>query len=214
MIHPRSALGRALPLALLALLSACQSEKVGEFFNPPQEVQAHSEFRVSGLPALAYPNLVSSASVEGGQARVDGNGPGYMDLQFFPITSADALDSTDAAWARQSQYRAPDLSGIDFSTQFAFLVAHPELSGYAAMTSGQYATFFSTLKVAYLDDRVVVHLDASRLGNINPITALGSPWAGKLYTLERRGRTQLEVKLYENRYRFTLVPDTAPPMAP
>ncbi|MBS9727010.1 hypothetical protein, partial [Stutzerimonas stutzeri] len=57
---------------------------------------------------------------------------------------------------------------------------------------------------------VVVHLDASRLGDISPMALLGSPWAGKLYTLERRGRKQLEVKLYDNRYQFTLVPEVVP----
>ena len=68
MIHTRSAPGRPLPLVLVALLAACQSEKAGEFFNPPQEIQARSEFRLNGRPMLAHRNLTSSAAVEDGQA--------------------------------------------------------------------------------------------------------------------------------------------------
>ncbi|SNT82788.1 hypothetical protein [Stenotrophomonas sp. CC120222-04] len=216
MTRIRTLLQRALPLALLPLLAACQNEQVSEFFNPPQDVQASSEFRMSTPPGLVHNNLLSSASVKDGQARVDAGGPGYLDIRFFPITDADALNSVGPDWpsSRQSRDSAPDLSGVDFSSHFVFLVAHPELTGYAAMSSGQYATFFSSVKVAYLDDRVVMHLDASRLGDISPMVLLGSPWAGKLYTLERRGRKQLEVKLYENRYQFTLVPEVVPEVAP
>jgi hypothetical protein len=216
MTRIRTLLQRALPLALLPLLAACQNEQVSEFFNPPQDVQDSSEFRMSSPPGLVHNNLLSSASVEDGQARVDAGGPGYLDIRFFPITHADALDTMDPRWpsSRQSRDNAPNLAGVDFSSHFVFLVAHPELTGYAAMSSSQYATFFSSVKVAYLDDRVVVHLDASRLGDISPMALLGSPWAGKLYTLERRGRKQLEVKLYENRYQFTLVPEVVPAVAP
>lgn len=212
MTRIRILLQRAVPLALLPLLAACQNEQVAEFFNPPQDVQASSEFRMSTPPGLVHNNLLSSAAVKDGQARVDSGGPGYLDIRFFPITHADALDTMDPHWpsARHSRDSEPYLGNVDFSSHFVFLVAHPELTGNAAMSSGQYATFFSSVKVAYLDDRVVVHLDASRLGDISPMVLLGSPWAGKLYTLERRGRKQLEVKLYDNRYRFTLVPEIVP----
>ncbi|PTA69977.1 MULTISPECIES: hypothetical protein [unclassified Stenotrophomonas] len=201
---------RALPFALLPLLAACQNEQVSAFFNPPQDVQASGEFRMSTPPGLVHNNLLSSAAVNDGQARVDSGGPGYLDIRFFPITHANALDAMGAKWPSSQRDNEPDLGNVDFSSHFVFLVAHPELTGYAAMRSGQYATFFSSVKVAYLDDRVVVHLDASRLGDISPMALLGSPWAGKLYTLERRGRKQLEVKLYDNRYQFTLVPEVVP----
>ncbi|MHC1651768.1 hypothetical protein ACODUL_00490 [Stenotrophomonas maltophilia] len=215
MTRIRTLLQRAVSLVLLPLLAACQSEQVGEFFNPPQDVQASSEFRMSTPPGLVHNNLLSSASVKDGQARVDSGGPGYLDIRFFPITHADALDTMDPHWpsARRSRDSEPDLGNVDFSSHFVFLVAHPELTGYAAMSSGQHATFFSSVKVAYLDDRVVVHLEASRLGDISPMVLLGSPWAGKLYTLERRGRKQLEVKLYDNRYQFSLVPEVVPEVA-
>ncbi|WP_295569797.1 hypothetical protein [uncultured Stenotrophomonas sp.] len=215
MTRIRTLLQRAVSLVALPLLAACQSEQVGEFFNPPQDVQASSEFRMSTPPGLVHDNLLSSASVKDGQARVDSGGPGYLDIRFFPITHADALDTMDPHWpsARHSRDSELDLGNVDFSSHFVFLVAHPELTGYAAMSSGQYATFFSSVKVAYLDDRVVVHLEASRLGDISPMVLLGSPWAGKLYTLERRGRKQLEVKLYDNRYQFSLVPEVVPEVA-
>lgn len=215
MTRIRTLLQRAVSLVALPLLAACQSEQVGEFFNPPQDVQASSEFRMSTPPGLVHDNLLSSASMKDGQARVDSGGPGYLDIRFFPITHADALDTMDPHWpsARHSRDSEPDLGNVDFSSHFVFLVAHPELTGYAAMSSGQYATFFSSVKVAYLDDRVVVHLEASRLGDISPMVLLGSPWAGKLYTLERRGRKQLEVKLYDNRYQFSLVPEVVPEVA-
>lgn len=215
MTRIRTLLQRAVSLVLLPLLAACQSEQAGEFFNPPQDVQASGEFRMSTPPGLVHNNLLSSASVKDGQARVDSGGPGYLDIRFFPITHADALYTMDPHWpsARRSRDSEPDLGNVDFSSHFVFLVAHPELTGYAAMSSGQYATFFSSVKVAYLDDRVVVHLEASRLGDINPMVLLGSPWAGKLYTLERRGRKQLEVKLYDNRYQFSLVPEVVPEVA-
>jgi len=132
---------------------------------------------------------------------------GLQRIEFFPITRADAFDRFSAPGLSRRAEAEVDLSGIDFDKQFAFLVAHPSSSSYGAVTSGQYAKYFSKVLPSYEKDRVVLRIDASRLGDIDPMTAMTGKWEGSVYAVERRGRDKLEVRLYDDSYVYSLAAD-------
>lgn len=192
----------------LLLLSGCDQEGNFSVTGKAAELEASSKFRVSTRPMLSSRQVVStllggSGFAPEGQSRL----PGYSDIEFFPIAGADAVESLNALSSPRRDDAPIDLSGIDFGKNFAFLVAHPSSSSYGAMTSGQYATFFSKVLPSYEKDKVVLRIDASRLGDIDPMTALSGNWEGSIYTVERRGRDKLEVRLYDESYVYSLAPE-------
>lgn len=189
---------RVMPLLLaaLVLLAACSPKP------EPQKIDAISDFEVSHRPA---PDTRQRMQVILATGFGTSDTPMYSDVTFFPVIHADAFDSTDAHPALRRNDVEPDLSGIDFDSQFGFLVAHPNVRGsYGAMMSGQYATYFSSVRVSYPEDRVVIHLSASRLGGLDSVTALTARWEGSIYPIERRDRGQVEVRIDEHTYLYSL----------
>ncbi|WP_303749895.1 hypothetical protein [Stenotrophomonas pigmentata] len=194
----------------LLLLSGCDQEGNLSLTGKAAELEASSKFQVSTRPMLSRAQAVSTLlQGTGFAAQGQASLPGYSDIEFFPIASADAVEAL-RAYPRGRGNDAPiDLSGIDFDKSFAFLVAHPSSSSYGAITSGQHATFFSSVLPSYEKDKVVLRIDASRLGEIDPMTALGGNWEGSIYAVERRGRDKLEVRLYDESYVYSLAADAA-----
>lgn len=189
---------RSMPLLLAAivLLVACVTEPA------PQEAHAISEFDVRRRPAPDARRQVEAILATG---LGSSDTPFYSDITFFPVIHADAFDYGDAHSTLRRNDIEPDLSGVDFSSQFGFLVAHPSVSGsYSAMMSGQYAAYFSSVHVSYPEDWVVIHLSASRLGGLDHVTALTARWKGSIYPIERRGRSQVEVRIDEHAYLYSL----------
>ena len=205
----RSLLGFvAAGLFSLLLLSGCDQEGNPSFGGKAAELEATSKFRVSMRPMLSNTQAVSTL-LGGAGLGLEGQSrlPGYSDIEFFPIAGADAVESLAAFSGGRRDDVPIDLSGIDFGKHFAFLVAHPSSNSYAAMSSGQYAKFFSKVLPSYENDKVVLRIDASRLGDIDPMTAMGGSWEGSIYTVERRGRDKLEVRLYDESYVYSLAPE-------
>lgn len=189
---------RSMPLLLaaLALLVACSP------MPEPQKIDAISDFEMSHRPAPDARQQIQAILATGlGGSET----PMYSDVTFFPVIHADAFATTDTHPALRRDDVEPDLSGIDFDSQFGFLVAHPNARGsYGAMMNGQYATYFSSVRVSYTEDRVVIHLSASRLGGLDAMTALTARWEGSIYPIERRGRSQVEVRIDEHTYLYSL----------
>lgn len=194
---PRSII-RLMPLLFVAstFLASCAPEP------QPQEVHAVSEFDVGSRPAPSVRDEMQVVLATGtGGADV----PIYSDIAFFPVVHANALGQGDTRPSARRDDIEPDLSGIDFDSQFGFLVAHPNASrSYSAVMSGQYAKYFSNVRVSYPEDRVVIHLSSRRLGDLDPITALRARWEGSVYQIERRGRDQVEVQIDELAYVYSL----------
>ena len=183
-------------LAALVLFPACSPEPRS------QEVQAISEFDVGHRPAS---NIRQQLEVVLATGSGGSNSPVYSDIAFFPVVRADAFDLGDLPAALRRHDVQPDVSGIDFDSHFGFLVAHPNASkSYGAMMSGQHATYFSSVRVSYPEDRVLIHLTGSRLGGLDPMTALTARWEGSIYPMERRGRSKVEVRIDENTYMYSL----------
>lgn len=192
----------------LMLLVGCDQEGNFSVTGKAAELEAASKFQVSIRPMLSRTQALSTLlqgsgfGIEGKVAR-----PGYSDIEFFPIARTDEIEMM-RAYPRGRGDDAPiDLSGIDFNKDFAFLVAHPSSSSYGAITSGQHATYFSTVSPSYEKDKVVLRIDASRLGDIDAMTAMSGNWEGSIYRVERRGREKLEVRLYDESYVYSLVAD-------
>lgn len=184
----------ALLLIGLFLVAACAPKS--------QELQAVSEFEVGHRPAPSAKAQLEVILATGTGGSVT---PVYSDVAFFPVTRADAFDSSQLPPAVRHHDTEPDLSGIDFDSQFAFLVAHPRSnSSYSALKSGQSAMYFSSAEVSYPEDRVLIHLSAGRLGDLDPMTALTARWGGRIYPVERRGRNQVEVRIDEHSYMYSL----------
>lgn len=187
---------RLMPLlfAALVLFPACSPE--------PQEVHAITEFDVGYRPSA---NIQQQVEVLLATGSGSSNSPVYSDIAFFPVIRADAFDLGELPAALRRGDVEPDLSGIDFDSHFGFLVAHPNATkSYGAMMSGQRATYFSSVRVSYPEDRVLIHLSGSRLGGLDPMTALTARWEGSVYPIERRGRTDVEVRIDENAYMYSL----------
>lgn len=196
--------GKTWPLAAavlaMALVPGCEGTREPE----PQEVAAVSDFEIGHRPALGAADVARAILATSGMAHPDAM-PVYSDIEFFPVLHADALEAMSGPRQLRRRDIEPEFSAIDFDRQFAFLVAHPNASGsYRAMSSGQYATYFSSVRVSYPDDRVRVHLSGSRLGGLDPITAMAARWEGKIYPIDRRGRELLEVRLDDNVYTYAL----------
>lgn len=200
-------------LACAATMSACDGAREPE----PEEVAAISEFDVGQRPAPGGAEVVRVILATGGLAE-PGSAPMYADIAFFPIVAPEVPGRSYGPRGLRSRDVEPDLSEIDFDRQFAFLVAHPNArTSMRAMSSGQYATYFSSVRVSYPDDRILVHLSGSRLGGLDPVTALSARWEGSIYPIERRGRDLLEVRLDDNVYTYALagtVQDAPDPDAP
>ena len=194
----------------LLLLTGCDQEGNLSFTGEAAELEASSKFRVSMRPMLSSTQAVS-ALLLGSGLGVEGHAvlPGYSDIEFFPIAGTDAVEAMRAFPLNRSQDAPIDLSGIDLNKNFAFLVAHPSSSSYGAMSSGQHATYFSKVLPSYEKDKVVLRIDASRLGNIDAMTAISGGWEGSIYAVERRGRDKLEVRLYDESYVYSLAADSA-----
>lgn len=192
----RMAIRQALLLLIVLSAAACTQQP------RLHEVDAISEFDISHRPIQSARQHVEAilATGTGGSDT-----PMYSDIAFFPVVRPDAFDSTDLPPALRRNEVEPDVSAIDFDHQFGFLVAHPNASkSYRALTSGQHATYFSSVSVSYPEDRVLIHLKASRLGDLDPMTALTARWAGSIYPIDRRGRSQVEVRLDEHSYMYSL----------
>jgi len=192
----------------LSLLSGCDQEGNLSLSGKAEALQAASTFDASTRPMLSGTQAISTL-LQGTGLGVEGQAslPAYSDIEFFPITRADAFDAFSAPGLSRRAEAEVDLSGIDFDKQFAFLVAHPSSSSYGAVTSGQYAKYFSKVLPSYEKDRVVLRIDASRLGDIDPMTAMTGKWEGSVYAVERRGRDKLEVRLYDDSYVYSLAAD-------
>ena len=206
----RSFLGLIVASIFSLLLAGCDQEGNLSLTGKASELEASSKFQVSTRPMLSSTQALSTL-LQGTGFAAEGQAslPGYSDIEFFPIASADAVEAMRAYPAGRRDEAPIDLSGIDFSKSFAFLVAHPSSSSYGAITSGQHATFFSSVLPSYEKDKVVLRIDASRLGEIDPMTALGGNWEGSIYAVERRGRDKLEVRLYDESYVYSLAADAA-----
>ncbi|MEN5206758.1 hypothetical protein ABE493_01355 [Stenotrophomonas terrae] len=210
----RSLLGFvAAGLFSLLLLSGCDQEGNLSVTGKAAELEASSKFHVSSRPVLNSRQMLSALLGGSGFGMEGESRPGYSDIEFFPIADADAVASLSALSRPGRNIASIDLSGIDFSKNFAFLVAHPSSSSYGAMTSGQHATYFSKVLPSYEADKVVLRIDASRLGDIDPITAMSGNWEGSIYTVERRGRDKLEVRLYDESYAYSLAPKASDDVA-
>lgn len=183
-------------LAALVLFPACSPE--------PRSLEVHaiSGFDLGHRPA---PNIRQQLEVVMATGSGASNHPVYSDIAFFPVVRADAFDRGDLPSALRHRDREPDLSGIDFDSHFGFLVAHPNASkSYGAVMSGQHATYFSSVRVSYPEDRVLIHLSGSRLGGLDHMTALTARWEGSIYPIEHRGRSKVEVRIDENTYMYSL----------
>ena len=194
----------------LLLLVGCDQEGNVSLTGKAAELEATSKFRVSMRPMLSSAQAMSNL-LQGTGLGVEGQAelPGYSDIEFFPIASADAMEAMGASRFGRRDAVPIVLSGIDFDKNFAFLVAHPSSSSSGAMSSGQYATYFSKVLPSYEKDKVVLRIDASRLGNIDAMTAISGGWEGSIYAVERRGRDKLEVRLYDESYVYSLAADSA-----
>ncbi|QCO67542.1 hypothetical protein E5843_06730 [Luteimonas yindakuii] len=171
----------------------------------PEELEPHSSFEVGYRPSMNTAHAVANR-LQGSGLGLEGiQVPGYADLEFFPITRPDMFEESPAMQRLRRSEQPPDLADIDFDTQFAFLVAHPGGNSYANLRSGQMAQFFSDVAVSYTDEAVVLHLEASRLGTLDPVAAMSGGWAGDIYAVPRRDRGQVEVHLDDQVYRYSLI---------
>lgn len=197
-------------LSAVLLLGGCDQEGNPSLSGKAAELQAASTFDVSTRPMLSSTQAVSTL-LEGTGLGLEGQAslPGYSDIEFFPITRADAFDTTSPFQLSRRADTQIDLSGIDFGKHFAFLVAHPSSSSYGAVTSGQYAKYFSKVLPSYEKDKVVLRIDASRMGEIDALTAMTGKWEGSVYAVERKGRDKLEVRLYDESYVYSLASDAS-----
>ncbi|MFC4727240.1 hypothetical protein [Coralloluteibacterium thermophilus] len=196
-------------IALLALAAAALIGCNGyEPVEPPTELEPHSRFKVGHRPSMNSTHAVANV-LQGSGLHLEGvQVPGYADLEFFPITRPDMFEPSPGMRRLRRHEQPPNLRGIDFDTQFAFLVAHPDGTSYAAVRSGQTAHFFSDVAVSYTDETVVLHLKARSLGGLDPMTAMTAGWKGDIYAVPRRDREQVEVRLNDRVYRYSLVADS------
>lgn len=191
----------ALFVLTAAALIGCNGH---EPVDPPTELEPHSSFEIGHRPSMNSAHAVASV-LQGSDLRLESvQTTGYADLEFFPITRPDMFELWPATQSRRHE-QLPDLGGVDFGTQFAFLVAHPDGNSYNALLSGQAARFFADVAVSYTDELIVLHLKASRLGGLDPIDAMSSGWKGDIYAVPRRDREQLEVRLDDEVFRYSLV---------
>lgn len=171
------------------------------------ELEPAIEFSTSFRPVFDTKQFVS-AMLSGSRFALErepgDNPPQYAYLSFFPVLSAEDFEEKMRFGASYSRNRLPDLSHIDFSKNFVFLVAYPASDSYMAMTSGQQSFFMTKVKAAYPDNKVGLHLWARRLGSMDLATALSGSWEVELYVLERRERDQLEISLDDKTYRYSL----------
>lgn len=188
-------------LATILGVAACGNE--GLSVAKPQEITPSSDFQLSHRPALSGAQVVNALLNNAGLG-LQGEQPMYADVAFFPVTRPDAMVFMGGPAALRRRDVEPDFSDIDFDTHVAFLVAHPSSDSYAAITSGQHATFFSNVAVSYDKDRIMVHLDASRFGNLDMLTMATARWEGKIYPVERRGRSVLDVHIDDLVYQYEL----------
>ena len=196
-------------IALLALtataLIGCNRPAPVE---PPTKLEPHSHFEVSHRPSMNSAHLVANLLQGSGLGLEGMQVPGYADLEFFPITRPHMFELSPATRRLRRHEQPPDLDGIDFDTQFPFLVAHPDGNSSAALRSGWTAQFFSDVAVSYTDEAVVLHLEASRLGGLDPMAAISAGWKGDIYAVPRRDRDQVEVHLDGQVYRYSLLDDS------
>lgn len=193
-------------IALPLVLSGCDDADSKASASKPLELKATSEFTTSMRPAQNPEQVVSQILMASGMA-LEGEEvekqPRYIDLEFFPITDSDAFKSMQNPYMRRRD-RLPDLSGIDFDKQFAFMVAHPEGSAHDQLSTDSQAMFFTTVTVSYPEDKIVLGLKARRLGEMSLVSMMSGQWAGEIYTIDKKNHEALEVHMDDETYEYSL----------